>query len=173
MAIGTQLKVSRERRELHQYQVGSLAGYSVQMISAIERGERSGDAKVIANVARKLDDGDLLAEVAAEITGGVFVQPPLNGPNVDLHRSAVLEKVIEEARELIDAAEALRSIALRPNSAWTDTEIGQVRTTIMESMGCEGACQVFARVFSQAGQLSLTELYSNHAEKLKTRGYRK
>jgi len=173
MSIGACLKETRERRELHQYQVGGLAGYSVQMISAIERGDRQGDVQVIAGVARKLGDGTLLAEVASEVTGDVFVQPPLNGPAVDLHHCAVLTKAIEEAQEFIAAAETIRRMATRPTSTWTPDEIELAATVIQQAIDMEGAAEVFATVFAECTNKSLTALYREHQEKLKMRGYRR
>jgi transcriptional regulator with XRE-family HTH domain len=99
MSVGTAIKHARGRHDMTQ---GDLAGehyLSRSMVAEVERGAKRLPKDVAPKAARRLDDGFLAMEIAHEFTGGAWIGR-LNGKGVDLHRSSVRAKTIEELDEL-------------------------------------------------------------------------
>lgn len=103
MSIGQALREARERRGLTQEATGQAGYISGKMVSAIECGRRTVGPDVLERLATKLDYPRLYMEAAAEVTGGVYASPWLDGDGVDLHRASVWAKTCEELNEAIKA----------------------------------------------------------------------
>jgi len=104
MSVGSALKHARARHDMTQGDLAEQVFLSRSMIAETERGAKKLPRDVAPKAARRLDDGFLAMEIAKEFTGGAGAGR-LNGKGVDLHRSSVKAKTIEELGELQDGLE--------------------------------------------------------------------
>ncbi len=98
------MQEAREEHGMTQEQLALDFNLSKQMVSHIECDRRKMPKDVMPKAVETLDCGFLSMETAAEVTGGAWVGK-LNGDNVDLHRSSVKAKAMEELKEAMFALE--------------------------------------------------------------------
>lgn len=164
MPIPQAVRVARTYRGRRQ---GDITGYSQQMISAIERGERQVAPDAAPLLAKELDHPALYAELARELTG---VGPAwLDGVAADLHRAAVREKALEELREALQAIERLP--ASRPPAVETDSQRRERYAHLLQVYDAMVAAYVYLGVQCLEYGYSMLQLSRDHYNKLRGRRY--
>lgn len=169
MAIGEAIRQARAQLGITQQDVGGIAYISPKTVSAIECGRRRIDPDVLGTLVQQLDHPRLTMEAMATVTGGAYCSPWLDGDGVDLHRTSVWAKALEELQEAAEAVAATR-VANRPQRA-TDGEQVQVRESLMQVLDARVAIDHYVAVICQEYGVSVTETYRLHREKLESRGY--
>jgi transcriptional regulator with XRE-family HTH domain len=137
MSVGTALKRARGRHDITQGDLADQHYLSRSMVAEVERGAKRLPRDIAPKAARRLDDGFLAMEIAHEFSGGAWAGR-LDGNGVDLHRSSVRAKTLEELEEAIEAINGF-SMVNAPGM------IGQEHRKILESMMIE-ACDVVVAV---------------------------
>lgn len=166
MSIAQALKTSRKDRGLKQSELE--IPYSDSMVSMIERGDRHIAPDVAPMLAQKLDHPALFAEIARELTGG-FGPAWLNGPNVDLHRSSVREKCLEELREAMAAIE--KFAASRPPGAETEMDRKARYEHLLQAFDAIVALFHYIGIQCLEYGFSMLKLSRDHYAKLKGKRY--
>lgn len=171
MSVSTALRHARRRRGLRLRDVGREIYLSPKTVSAIETGRRRLPHDLAPRLARALEDPELVAALAAEVTGGMAA-PWLNGERVDLHRASVRIKAIEELSEAIEALAKCEPIV---NCRCADDldEPGRrlVAEAVHHSVEAETAARTVVGVLCQTYGLSLAQVYREHILELQAKGY--
>lgn len=171
MSVSTALKKAREAKNLKQEAVGQEIYLSAKMISAIERGRRKLPKDASPKVATMLDDPELYAALQAQATGGV-ASPWLDGDRVDLHRSSVRDKTIEELSEAIEALSKARMLVNAKDASDLDADgLKQIKEALHQLVEAQTACQVAIGVLCKQYNLSMAQVYRDHISELITKGY--
>jgi transcriptional regulator with XRE-family HTH domain len=165
MSVAQGLVISRTARGLRQ---GDLPGYTQTMVSMIERGERKLAKEAAPLIADKLDHPALYFELQREVTGGVG-PAWLNGPNVDLHRSAVREKAKEEFTEAIDAID--RFATCKPPAAETEQERKKRWDHLLQVLDAIEAGYMYIAIQCEEYGFSMKQLSKAHYDKLRGKRY--
>ncbi|HHY95894.1 MAG TPA: helix-turn-helix transcriptional regulator [Firmicutes bacterium] len=170
--VGSALRQARLARGLRQQDVCKRLYISDSTLSEIERCERKPALDVATRAARELDDPVLYAAVATEATGGVMVPVWLDGEKVDLHRSSVRDKAVEELSEAIERLAKARAItnAKRPEDL-DDEGRRQVEDVLHELVEAQTACGVAIVVLCRTYGFSIKGTYQRHVEELRAKGY--
>jgi transcriptional regulator with XRE-family HTH domain len=166
LSIAQGLKISRMSRRLGQNDLD--VSYSKSMVSMIERGERNVASDMAPNLATKLDHPALFFETAREMTGG-FGPAWLIGPNVDLHRSSVREKCVEELHEAIESISRFRTA--KPPSVETESEREHRKEHLLQVMDAVEACYMYVGIQCEEYGFSLLQISREHFNKLRSRRY--
>jgi transcriptional regulator with XRE-family HTH domain len=106
MALGECLREAREAAEMTQLEFAFEVNMSRSAIGMVEINERKLPPDVRRKAVEVLDDGWFTLAVIEEAAGHAFI-PKLNGPKVDLHRSSVKNKTIEELPEALEAIQSV------------------------------------------------------------------
>lgn len=160
------LVISRKARSKRQSELG--VPYSQQMVSKIENGERTIADDMAPHFARALDHPAMFFELARELTGG-FGPAWLNGTNVDLHRSSVREKCVEELDEAIQEIEKFRSA--KPPHAEGDAERRRRKDHLLQVMDAVQAAYMYIGIQCEEYGFSLLQLSQEHFNKLRSLRY--
>jgi transcriptional regulator with XRE-family HTH domain len=169
--IGLAIRGARLNKNFTQDAVGSMGFCSGKLVSAIERGERQASMDFLEKLTKEFDDPRLYMEAANEITGGVFGVSWLDGEGVDLHRSSVKEKLIEE---LSEAIRAINQVKAYDNPKLMKAEQKQLaRKSILESIDAFNCIAHYIAVMCNELGFSSKELFEEHKRKLIERGYLK
>lgn len=168
---GQVLREVRTELGLSQECVGMLAGKSRSWTNQAEQGMMRPAPEAMATLGHKLKDGRLIAQAARMITGGAFAPPVLDGESVDLHRSCVAAKLVEELEEAIAPARRLLSLLIRPVRDWSKAEESEVDGLLEQCLDAERAVQyIVISISSELGR-DVNEVYWAHDKKLLERGY--
>ncbi|MDT8717628.1 helix-turn-helix transcriptional regulator [Clostridium sp. 19966] len=170
-SIGLAIKESREIKHITQETVGAMAYCSGKLISAIERGDRNINLSLLKSIASSMDEPRIYMEAANEITDGVFGVPWLDGELVDLHRSSVKEKSIEEFEEAINAIKLTR-ISDNPK-ACKQEQRDRVRKSILEVIDVYVAAAHYIAIMCREYDFDIKVLFNEQREKLIEHGYLK
>lgn len=168
---GVVLRHVREGLGLQQWQVGTLGNRSRNWVAEVESGRMDGDPAVLAQIGRKVRDGRLIAQAARRVTGGAFVAPVLDGPAVDLHRSSVAAKLVEELDEAVGPARRLLGLLIRPVRSWSQAERSEIGPLMEQCLDAERAVQYIAIAVARELDVDVVEFYAAHDRKLTARGY--
>lgn len=160
--VGAALREARMHRGLRQGDVAGVALVSHQMVSAAEAGRKRLMPDCLRRATEHLDHPRLHIEAACEITGGACT-PWLDGERVDLHRSSVRAKALEELMEAVRAVEAL-DITNRGEPE----NLGDV---IQQVIDAEGAAKKLVAILCLEFGRSARAEYRKHQQKLRRRGY--
>ena len=169
MAIGEVIREARLQLGITQEQAGGIAFVSSKTISSYECGRRHIAPEVLGVLVQQLDNPRLCMEAAAQITGGAYCSPWLDGEGVDLHRTSVWAKTLEELQEAACAVAATK-VANRPQRA-VESELAQVRESLMQVLDARVAIDHYVAVICQEYGESIGATYKAHREKLESRGY--
>lgn len=169
LAIGDMIREARQQMGITQAAAAGVAFVSPKTVSAIECGRRGIDPSVLGALVRQLDNPRLCMEAAAEITGGAYCSPWLDGEGVDLHRTSVWAKALEELREAAETMAATR-LANQPVKA-SEHERNQVRESLVQVLDARVAIDHYVAIVCREFGVSVTGLYREHREKLEGRGY--
>lgn len=163
MSLGTVQKESRKEIGLTQEAFGKRVNLSRSMVADIETGRRKMPRDVIRKAVETLDCGFYAMEAAQEVLGEVWIS---RLDNVDLHRSAVREKVLEELEEALKEISAVRSADLPEPEKRDD-----LKEVMLESIDAIVCLAHFVAVYCKEYGLSWTDVWREHRRKLEQRGY--
>ena len=140
---------------------------SRESVSKIENGR----SKVAPDISRKLmemgDNARLAFALRHEYTGTGPLW--LDGPNVDLHRSSVKEKTIEESEEFLIALKELSfSKPLKNLSHW---EMPQLLKVLEEGAEAITAIEHLLVVICEEANISYTGIWHDHYIQLKAKEF--
>lgn len=166
--IGQALREAREQYSLTQDQIAAAVYVSPKTVSAIETGRRNLTPDLLSRLTQQLDNPWLTMEAVAEVTGGAYCTPRLDGDEVDLHRASVWAKTLEELHE---AQEALTRLCLVNKPRPDDGRREAVREAMLQLLDARVAMDHMIAVACQDFGLSVCGLYAEHREKLENRGY--
>ncbi|WP_176220898.1 helix-turn-helix domain-containing protein [Cohnella massiliensis] len=169
MAVGEAIREARDKRDMTQDEVGQIGFISNKMVSAIERGTRPASADALKRMVTALDYHRLYIEAAAEVTGGVYASPWLDGESVDLHRTSVWAKMQEELEEALESAEEANIIDIPISLA--EAERQEIYGSIMQALDARVAIDHYVGIICEEYKFSLLDVYREHRRKLESRGY--
>jgi len=167
----TKNKVGEVLKEIRgdktQLQFASDAGVVRETISKYENGRSFVPQDISRKIVSKYDNPKFAITVRNEYTG---TGPRwLDGPNVDLHRSSVKEKTIEEIQE---ALQAIKGTSLaKPLQNLKLFEFQEVEQMLQEAVEAITALDHFAAVICEEAKISYTGLWEKHYTKLARAGY--
>lgn len=167
-SVGQALRESRTSFGMTQTELSEELLVSRSVIAMAETGKREFPSDVIPFAVSKLDCGFLAMEVAANYTGGAFVSK-LDGDSVDLHRSSVKQKTIEELTEAIDSIQR-GCIANKPESI-SSYQRQELEMSLLQAIDAIVALTHYVAVICREYSFSWTSLWRKHNQKLKTNGY--
>lgn len=93
----------------------------------------------------------------------------LDGPNVDLHRSSVREKALEEAIELVNCLTKF-SFA-KPLKNLSDWEKPELHSLLEEAVEAITGLEHFVAVVCEEADISYMETWQKHHQQLRAKGY--
>ncbi|WAH38581.1 hypothetical protein [Alicyclobacillus dauci] len=166
MSIQQALRISRTSRGLKQSDLD--VPVTQQMISAIEKGTRQMAADLAPHFNRIVDHHAMYFETMREATDGVGPSY-LDGPNVDLHRSAVREKCLEELQEAVDAISHFATN--KPPGAEGDTHRRKREEHLLQVMDAIQASYMYIGVQCEEYGFSMRAINQKHRKKLESLRY--
>lgn len=170
MAISQAVQEARVMQGRTQDAIAEAIFISKKTVSAIETGRRS-NPETLGMVAKALDDPRVWMELAAEVTEGAFVPVWLDGQRVDLHRSTVKAKTIEELQEAINALQSLDLIRTPDPERESEEERQQRHAVKMQLADAFQAIATMLAVFCRDYKESAIETYRQHRRKLQEQGH--
>lgn len=171
MSIGKALREARESKGLTQEAIGRAGFISSKMVSAIECGRRAASADVLERLATHLDHPRFYIEAAAEITGGTYCSPWLDGDGVDLHRTSVWAKTCKELQEAIKAVSAADVVNAPSRADEAHRQI--VHDSMIQVLDVRVAIDHYLAVMCEEYRYSILAVFQEHCQKLESRGYTK
>ncbi|MFJ8261435.1 helix-turn-helix domain-containing protein [Rummeliibacillus sp. NPDC094406] len=140
-----------------------------ETISRYETGKDKVNVDVANKYSKKYDDPCFAMTVQNEYTGTGPVW--LDGPNADLHRSAIKEKTLEELEE---AFSRLKETGLsKPLSNLQPFELQEVHEALEELVEAETAISQFIAVVCMETGISYRGLWMDHYRYLISQGFLK
>jgi transcriptional regulator with XRE-family HTH domain len=170
---GQVLRAIRLQHGLSQECVGMLVGKSRSWTNQVEQCALRPTPEALVRLGVKLHDGRLIAQAVRQVTGGAFAPPVLDGEAVDLHRTCVAAKLVEEIEEALLPARRLLSLLSKPVKAWTQAERAEIEPLLEQCLDAERAIQYIAIAIAAELKVDVTRFYRAHDEKLRARGYTK
>ncbi|WP_020189685.1 helix-turn-helix transcriptional regulator [Kurthia sp. Dielmo] len=164
-------KVSSAMKEmrggLHQQKFADELNVSRESISKYENGRSKVPADISRELTKKYNQPQFAVTIAQQYTGTGPIW--LDGPNVDLHRSSVKEKTLEELEEAIHK---LRSTSLaKPLVNLTPYELQSVRDALEELVEAQTAMAHLVAVVCMETGISYTDVWAQHYRSLQSSGY--
>lgn len=150
-----------------QEQIAEKIGVSRETFSRYETGKIDLPTTAIRKLSEKFDNPKFNMQLQSNYigTGPVW----LDGPNADLHRSAVKEKTLEELQE---AFEQLKNTSLvKPLKNLAAYEVQNVQNALEELVEAQTAIDHLIAVVCMEAGISYTGLWSNHYRALASAGY--
>lgn len=171
MGVAAAIREARVRVGLKQEDLAPVTYLSPKTISAIENDRRKLPPDAAARLSQYLDDPRVYMEVAEEVTGGVFVSPWLDG-EVDLHRSSIRFKLLEELEEILGAMKAVpEMVNARSGDQLTEGAKVRLKETMLQALDARVAIDHFVAVTCSTYGFSVRQLYRDHRRKLEGRRY--
>jgi transcriptional regulator with XRE-family HTH domain len=168
MKLGYTLARARNWKGYTQEQLSMELPMSREAISKAETGARKIPKDVRSKAAEVLDHPFLTMAIAFEDTGGAWV-PELDGDKVDLHRSSVRSKTIEELEEAI---EAIKGVCLVNHPEYIqEHERQQLKKALMEAIDAIIALSHFVGIICLEYSFSWLGLWKEQRLKLKSKGF--
>lgn len=160
-------EMKQMREGMTQEQLAMEFNVSRESISKYENGHTKLPADIsIAMMKRKENPWYALA-IRNEYTGTGSIK--LDGPNVDLHRSSVKEKTIEEIEEMMLVLKSFSfSKPLKSLSNWERPELEKL---IEEAIEAQTAIDHLIAVVCEDAGISYLDSYQNHYVQLQAKGY--
>lgn len=168
MKKGKVPQVLKEMRgSMYQQKLADKAHVSRETISKYENG-RSKIPKDVSRILNKTFDNPKFAiTLRQEYTGTGPVW--LDGPNVDLHRSAVKEKTIEE---MIETLEKLKNVDFsKPLRKLMPFEREEIKDLLSESVETITSLEHFVAVTCMDGDFNYIDIWNDHYSSLKANGF--
>lgn len=163
--VGKEVKRLRADDTQEKFAYGT--GVTREAISKYETGRVPLPPDVSRTLTKKYNDSRFTMTVQQEYTG---TGPKwLDGPNVDLHRSAVKEKTLEEIQELLAAMGSI-SFAT-PLGNLKPFEFQNVEALLEEAVEAMTALSHFVAVVCKESGISPTAIWDKHYLSLERAGF--
>lgn len=161
-------KLIREMRgTTHQQNLAEELNVSRESISKYENDRTKLPVDVSNGFMQKFNNPEFAITLGHEYTGTGPIW--LDGPNVDLHRSSVKEKTLEELEEAIHK---LRNTSLaKPLVNLTPYELQSVRDALEELVEAQTAMAHLVAVVCMETGISYTDVWAQHYRSLQSSGY--
>lgn len=155
------------RKGESQQQVAMGLNVSRETVSAYENGRARIPADIAQAMMSKAENPRFAFALRNEYTktGPIW----LDGPNVDLHRSSVREKTLEELEEVVGLLKEF-SFA-RPLKSLPDWEAPALDELLKEVVEAITAMEHFVVVVCEEAGMSYMDVWSKHHQYLKAKGY--
>lgn len=167
---GQVIRQLRLEHGLSQECIGKLAGKSRSWTNQTEQGAMRPDPAALAKLGRKVD-ARFTMQAARRVFGGAFVGPILDGEAVDLHRTVVAAKAVEEIEEALESARRLLAILLKPPTAWSQAERAEIPQLRLQMIDAERAVEQAMVALANEASEDVASYYAEHDRKLAERGY--
>lgn len=167
--LGNSLRSARERKNMTQEEFAKLCFVSKKTLSRLENNFENIKFYSLVDIVKILNDPLFTIKVINELTNGVFSIKNLNGGNVDLHRSCVKEKVIEELNEAINAISTSK-VYKNPNGI-TVLDRSLIRKSVMEIIDVFNASGIYIQVMCSEYGFDIQEMFKEQEEKMLKKGY--
>ncbi|WP_339321396.1 XRE family transcriptional regulator [Paenibacillus sp. FSL W8-0194] len=166
--FGTALDEVLKRKGETRGAAGAAAHVDASLIGKIVKGTRKPTKEVMASTTRHYDDGQLYIAAAGEVTQGASV-PWLN--NVDLHKSSVHIKTLEEIQEALDSLQ--RAPITKTKEQLAEADIKQIKLTLMECVEAITALTHYVAILCKEYCFSWMGVWKEHRAYLKSKKYLK
>lgn len=163
--VGKALKEVRGNKT--QQQLAFELGVVRETVSKYENGRTSIPQDISKKLVEKYDDPKFVMTIRNAYTGTGPIW--LDGENVDLHRSSVKEKTIEELKEALDAI--LKTCLAKPPKMIKHFERQEVENMLVEAVDAITALDHFVAVVCTEAQIGYREIWQKHYRKLASAGY--
>lgn len=163
--VGEMLK--EMRGEQTQLSLGLDINTTRETVSKYENGRSKVPSDISRTLVKKYDNPKFAITVRNEYTG---TGPKwLDGPNVDLHRSSVKEKTVEEMKEALDLI--VSTCLAKPLKKLQHFELQSVDSMLQEAAEAITALDHFIAVVCKEAEISYTEVWDKHYKALMSAGY--
>ena len=141
---------------------------SRESVSAYETERAKVPKDITQKIMGRYDDARFALELAHEYTGGSWT-PALNGPAVDLYRTSVQLKTIEEIEEAI---ESIRNAVLNVHPDYIGSfEKQDIEKSLDEAADAVTALNTYIMVVCKDYKISWLKVWARHKSKLISRGF--
>ncbi|MCM3316151.1 helix-turn-helix domain-containing protein [Rummeliibacillus stabekisii] len=155
------------RGETYQQQLAMELNVSRETISKYENGRSKVPRDIGRALTRKYDNPKFAMTLRNEYSG---TGPRwLDGPNVDLHRSAVKEKTVEEIQEALEQLE--RTSLVKPLWKIEHFEKQNIEETLDELVEAQTAIDHLVAVICIEAGINYVDLWQKHYRSLASNGY--
>ncbi|MDE0581519.1 helix-turn-helix domain-containing protein [Planococcus sp. A6] len=150
-----------------QEQLAMELNVSRESISKYENGHVRLPQDIARNLMAKHDNPRFALAVRSQYTktGPIW----LDGPNVDLHRSAVKEKTLEEIKEVSEAIKAF-SFA-QPFTILSSWQLPQVEKLLEETAEAITALEHLTAIVCEEANISYNGVWQKHHTQMRAKGY--
>lgn len=163
--VGVLIKEMRSKQT--QEQLAMDLNVARETVSKYENGRSRVPADISRSLMERYDNPRFAITIRNEYTstGPVW----LDGPNVDLHRSSVKEKVLEEMKEALDKIEGF--CMAKPLNRLQHFEFQAMESLIDESVEAITALEHMIAVICLEANISYREVWHRHYNFLASKGY--
>lgn len=163
--VGEMLK--EMRGEQTQLSLGLEINLTRETVSKYENGRSKVPADISRTLVSKFDNPKFAITIRNEYTG---TGPKwLDGPNIDLHRSSVKEKTLEELKE---ALEVLENFCFsKPLKKLQHFERQSLENILEELVEAQTALDHMVAVVCNEAEISYTGVWDKHYKSLMSAGY--
>ena len=165
--LNSQELIRELRKGYTQEQIAERIGVSRETFSRYETGRIEAPTSILKRLAEEFDNPIFSLQVQAEFTGTGTLW--LDGPNVDLHRSAVKEKTLEEMQEAIDQLE--KTSLVKPLWKIEHFEKQNIEETLDELVEAQTAIDHLVAVICMEAGINYVDLWQKHYRSLASNGY--
>lgn len=166
--FGPNLQEVLKRKGETRNQAGRVANVDPSLIGKIINGKRNPSKELMRSTVEYYDEGQLYIAAAGEVTGGASA-PWLN--NVDLHRSNVLFKTVEEMEEVLSLSSEVP--ISKTAEQLTDADRLMMKRLLMETVEAITALTHFAAILCKEYSFSWLATWKEHRADLKAKKYMK
>ncbi|MFP3322104.1 helix-turn-helix transcriptional regulator [Planococcus sp. SIMBA_160] len=150
-----------------QQQMAMELNVSREAVTKYEGGARNIPQDIAQNLMAKHENPRFALAIRSEYTktGPIW----LDGPNVDLHRSAVREKTLEEMKEAYEAIKAFSfAQPLKSLSPW---QLPQIEKLLEETAEAITALETLTAIVCEEANISYNGVWHKHHIQLRSKGY--
>lgn len=169
MSTGTELRRLRGK-QTQQQMAFEFEGISREAWSSYETGRNRIPPDIASKAVNKYDDPQFAMELASEYTGGAWA-PMLNGPAIDLHRTSVQTRTLDEMQEAYDA---IKNAVLNIQPGYIGNfEKQDIEKSLDEAADAVTFLNAYIAVICKEYHVSWIKLWTRHKAKLISRGFLK
>lgn len=171
-AVAVAVKEARTKRGIRQDDIARLAHVHRTYISHLENGRVPDNPEVLRTLAKELDCAWLYKALHEAVASLVFVHRKLDGENVDLHRSSVKAKTLEELEEAIEAVRGFDAVN-KPGNVTPEQREEIIEGLMMQLLGAENAIETLVSVICEEYGISVSEVYERFNKRMQDKGYQR
>ena len=171
-AVAMAVKEARAKRGVRQDDIARLAHVHRTYISHLENGRVPDNPEVLRTLAKELDCAWLYKALHEAVASLVFVHRKLDGERVDLHRSSVKAKTLEELEEAIETLKGFDTVN-KPSNVTPEQREEIIEGLMMELLGAENAIETLVSVICEEYGISPAEVYERFNRRMQEKGYQK